>query len=77
MKFVKFPAQAIIVKLFCDCGKGEMMFTKLAEGGGGFLHTCSNTECGKKVILQQKVPFSGAEILSSKEEDIVIDEVKE
>jgi hypothetical protein len=75
MKVVKYPAQAVIVKMFCDCGKGEMLFTQIVETG--FLHTCSNEECKKKVILQQKVPFSGAEIINATEETLQIEEVKE
>jgi hypothetical protein len=75
MKVVKYPARAIIVRVFCDCGKGEMLFTEMS--GQDYLHTCSNSECLKTAILAQKVPFSGAELLNAVEEQLEIPETKE
>jgi hypothetical protein len=68
MKLVKYPARTIIMKMFCDCGKGE--FVVHASTKEGFIHRCTNKECGAEVVLAQQFPTTAAEIVNIVVEDL-------
>lgn len=69
MKIVKYPATTVILKLFCDCGKGELIYQSSSENG--HLHKCNNTECGAEFHLSQTFPSTRSEILN-----VLVDEVR-
>ena len=68
MKLVKYPARTVIMKMFCDCGNGE--FVLHATTKEGFLHRCTNKECGSEVVLTQQFPSTAAEIVNIVVEDL-------
>jgi len=68
MKLVKYPARAIILKLFCDCEKGELIFQKFTPEG--HVHKCTNSDCGKEVTLENRFPTTGAELVTVDVENV-------
>jgi hypothetical protein len=70
MKLVRYPATTVIIKLFCDCGKGEMIYQSSSEAG--HLHKCNNGECGIEHTLSQSFPTTRAEILNVNVEEVEI-----
>lgn len=69
MKLVKYPARAVVMKILCDCEKGELVFK--SPTADGFLHKCTNEECGAEVLLSQQFPTTGAEIVGPVVEEII------
>ena len=70
MKLVRYPATTVIIKLFCDCGKGEMIYQSSSEAG--HLHKCNNSECGIELNLAQAFPNTRAEILNVNVEEVEV-----
>lgn len=74
MKLVKYPARAVVMKIICDCEKGELVCK--SSTADGFLHKCTNEECGAEVLLSQQFPTTGAEVVGPVAEEIVKPEKK-
>ena len=75
MKLVKQPAEIFVLKLLCDCGKGELVHKSSSEKG--HLHKCTNEECAKEIEINKIFPTSSVEAIPVQVEDVVLNSPEE
>lgn len=75
MKLVKQPAQIFILKLLCDCGKGELVHQSSSEKG--HFHKCTNEECEKEIEINKIFPQTSAEAIPVEVENVILNSPEE